>query len=129
MLNFNDNLCYGYNCNGTFQTTRHCANCPLYYKIYKGSSFNDYQNYCIPYFCETYIPGQNQCQTNITTYYGGHIIITITKTITIEYCLTVDPQGRCTSCQNYRYPNTNTQYNLCYPRHCTSITEFNCTKC
>lgn len=50
-LNLNDNLCYGYNCNGTFQTTRHCANCPLYYKIFKGSSFNDFQNYCIPYFC------------------------------------------------------------------------------
>lgn len=54
----------------------------------------------------------------------------INRTITIQYCQSIDPTTKkCTSCTNFRYPSTSTLYNLCYPLHCASTTQFDCLQC
>lgn len=129
ILNTTDNLCYGYNCLTLAPATRNCLTCPLYYKTYKANS-SDLLTYCIPYFCDEYIPGQSVCIRYSTFYTGGHTIITVNTTITIVYCLSIDPNnGKCGQCTNYRYPSPNTQYNLCYPFHCKNTSEFMCSQC
>lgn len=47
----------------------------------------------------------------------------------IDFCVSVDNNGRCTECSNFRAPSPQTQYGLCYPRNCLVNIMFNCPAC
>lgn len=110
-------LCEGFNCLTANAAYRYCESCPLYYKL--NFPPNPFEAYCIPYFCQSYVPNTIRCQINNTDYNGGHTI-TLPNKITIDYCTSPSTAVSCTSCRNYRYANNATSYGLCYPYNCVS---------
>lgn len=104
-------LCYANNCL-RYTIDRNCKSCPVYFRA------NPIDNrYCIPYFCRVYNSLISVCTQYQSFYIGGHTI-KHPSIITIDYCLSYLDSGICSRCSNFRYPNSQTLYGLCYPYNC-----------
>jgi hypothetical protein len=96
---------------------RTCTYCLPYYVFDPSNSF------CILYNCN---PNNISCYTNDTPP-PGFTGTNVTGIINITYCLSINSDYSCNRCTNYRYPNTQVRWNLCYPSNCLISTLYNCS--
>lgn len=71
-------------------------------------------------------PNNISCYTDDTPP-PGFSGTNVTGIINITYCLSINSDYSCAYCSNYRYPNTQVRWSLCYPSNCQFVTFYNCS--
>jgi len=111
----NGSLCYARRCL-TYKSNRDCLTCINYYSLVLPTN-----NFCILYNCNN--PSCYESDAPPSGFY-----IDGNNSLQISYCIRYN-QANCILCSNYRYPNPNVLFGLCYPWNCAINSLIDCRSC